>query len=166
MDIKELLEEDSFDPKKLFDEEQYHTLVIDRDGFSNKQNNVADLIYVLLEQDSTREEKDVIYSKLKELNASAILLESLRTSEKTDEKIKLLAACWESGIDFSKELVYFAELVCHPNFELAVEALTVAENIETLSSDKVTEALQVLKNSKEGSADLKTALINHLSNLE
>lgn len=166
MEIKELLDDNSFDPKKLFDEEQYQTLVINRDGFSSKQNDVADLIYVLLEKDSTREEKDQIYTKLKELNASAILLESLRNSEKTDEKIKLLAACWESGIDFSDELVYFSELVCHSNFELAVEALTVAENIESLRSDKVEQALQVLKSSKEGNADLKTALINHLSNLE
>ncbi len=166
MDIKELLDEESFDPKKLFDEEQYGTLIINRSGFSAKQNDVADLVYTLLEKENTREEKDRIYSKLKELNAGAILLESLKTSERDDEKIKLLAACWETGIDFSADLLLFAELVCHKNFEIAVEALTVAENIESLPNNLVEEAITLLEANNQGNVDLKTALLNHLRNLE
>ena len=53
--IKELLDEDAFDPKKLFNEEEYSTLIIAREGFSKKENNAADLIESLLEKEITRQ---------------------------------------------------------------------------------------------------------------
>ena len=166
MDVKELLDEDSFDPKKLFDEKQYGTLIINREGFSAKQNDAADLVYTLLDKENSRDEKDQIYSKLKELNAGEILLDALKSCEKDDEKIKLLAACWETGIDFSNDLLVFVDFVCHQNFEIAVEALTVAENIESLKSEVVEAAIHALESNKQGNADLKTALLTHLRNLE
>ena len=51
MDIKELLDEDAFDPEKLFNEKEYSTLIIKRDGFSKKENSSADLIEGLLDKE-------------------------------------------------------------------------------------------------------------------
>ncbi|NBQ47563.1 MAG: hypothetical protein EBU33_03805 [Sphingobacteriia bacterium] len=70
MDIKELLEEDAFDPQKLFNEEEYSTLILDREGFTKKENQVADLVMQLLDKEVTREEAEAVFSRLKELNAS------------------------------------------------------------------------------------------------
>ena len=64
--IKELLDEDAFDPKKLFDEEEYSTLIIAREGFSKKDNTAADLLEGLLEKGITRQEREAIFLKLKE----------------------------------------------------------------------------------------------------
>ena len=66
--IKELLDEDAFDPKKLFDEEEYSTLIIAREGFSKKDNTAADLLEGLLEKGITRQESEAIFLKLKESN--------------------------------------------------------------------------------------------------
>ena len=73
MDIKELLEEDAFDPQKLFNEEEYSTLILDREGFTKKENQVADLVMQLLDKEVTREEAEAVFSRLKELNATQLL---------------------------------------------------------------------------------------------
>lgn len=163
MDIKELLEEDAFDPQKLFNDEEYSTLILDRDGFTKKENQVADLVLQLLDKEVTREEAESIFSRLKELNATQLLLQSIAEAKRPSEKAKLVAACWETGLDFSKELLIFTELICQPDFELALEALTVAENTETATDENIAAALHLLNTSKEGSAELKNALKEHLT---
>ena len=166
MDIKELLDEDAFDPKKLFNEEEYSTLILDREGFTKKENQSADLILQLLDKEVTREEAEAVFSRLKELNATQLLLQSINEAKRPSEKTKLVAACWETGLDFSKDFLFFTTLICQPDFELAVEALTVAENTETISPEQMDEALHLLNTSKEGSAELKKALIEHLTSLK
>jgi hypothetical protein len=163
MDIKELLEEDAFDPQKLFNEEEYSTLILDREGFTKKENQVADLVMQLLDKEVTREEAEAVFSRLKELNATQLLLQGISEAKRPSEKAKLVAACWETGLDFSKELLFFTELLCQPDFELAVEAITVAENTENLSPEQIDTALQLLQTSKEGSSELKNALKEHLN---
>jgi hypothetical protein len=163
MDIKELLDEDAFDPKKLFSEEEYSTLIIKRDGFSKKQNDTADIVEQLLEKDITRAESEAIYARLKDMKASAILLEALGKSNKVEDKAKLVAACWESGIDFTKEIQVFVELVCQPDLQLSVEALSVIESTESLSNEQIENALSFATSSKEGNSELKAALIEHLN---
>jgi hypothetical protein len=76
--IKELLDEDAFDPKKLFDEEEYSTLIIAREGFSKKDNTAADLLEGLLEKGITRQESEAIFLKLKFLIFYSHLLPEIR----------------------------------------------------------------------------------------
>ena len=106
MDIKELLEEDAFDPQKLFNEEEYSTLILDREGFTKKENQVADLLMQLLDKEVTREEAEAVFSRLKELNATQLLLQGISEAKRPSEKAKLVAACWETGLDFSKEFLF------------------------------------------------------------
>src|SRR6476620_228756 len=103
MDIKELLDEDAFDPEKLFNEEEYSTLIINREGFSKKENTAADLIEDLLEKGITRAESEEIFKKIKDTNAGDLLVNAIRQAQRTDDKTKLVAACWECGLDFSKD---------------------------------------------------------------
>ncbi len=166
MDIKELLDEDAFDPKKLFNEEEYSTLILNRDGFSKKENDSADLILQLLDASITRPEAELVFSRLKELNATQLLIQSIKEAKRPSEKTKLVAACWETGLDFSGDFLFFTSLVCQPDFELAVEALTVAENTENINDNQIDEALQLLRSNKEGSVDLKNALKEFLISLQ
>ena len=46
------------DPKKLFDEKEYATLIIGSEGMSKKDTNNADLLTLLISSKSTREDKD------------------------------------------------------------------------------------------------------------
>jgi homoserine dehydrogenase len=155
------LDEDAFDPKKLFNEEEYSTLIIDRGGFSKKENTSADLLENLLDPKITRQESEEIFSKLKENNTQKLMVDGIKVAERVKEKTVLTAACWESGLDFSADLLFFVELACHPDFQLAMEALTVVESMEpepAYSHELLTTALNVITSAKSAN----TALVNDL----
>ncbi len=161
--LKELLDEDAFDPKKLFNEEEYSTLIIKREGFSKKENDSADLIEGLLEKEITRQESEVIFSKLKENNSVELLIDSIKKAQRLEQKTILTAACWESGLDFTAHFLFFTELACHDNFLLAMEGLTVVENIEgKLDEATLTNALQIAQNSKSKNVELINDLISNI----
>lgn len=164
MDVKELLDDDAFDQKKLFDENQYGTLIVNREGFTAKQNEAADLLAAIVERETTRAEKDEIFKNLKELNAGAILIDAVKNSERDEDTIKLLSACWETGIDFSAHLLFFVEFVLQDNFLIAVEALTVIENTESIDAASAEKALALIAASKKGNADFKSAVNTYLRN--
>ena len=162
MNVKELLDDDAFDPKKLFNEEEYNTLLINRDGFSKKQNDVADLIHTLLEKTTTRVESEEIFKTLKDKNAQEVLVNAIKQCDRISEKIKLTAACWETCLDFSKHFLFFVELACNKEFALSMEALTVVENCEEplINQEIITQALVIVKNTKSP----HTALLEDLKN--
>lgn len=163
MDIKELLDDESLDPKKLFDESQYSTLIVNREGFNKKENDIADLVESLLEKEISRPEMEDIFLKLKDKNAQPILIESIKKSKRVSEKAILTAACWESGLDFTSEFLFFTELACNNDFALAMEALTVVENIEGIVADDIlTQALILAQNSKSNNGSILEDLINNL----
>ncbi|HOZ88075.1 MAG TPA: hypothetical protein PL029_09965, partial [Bacteroidia bacterium] len=70
--LNELLDDDALDPKKLFNEKEYNTLIIDRGGFNKKENNTADLLEQLLDPNITRVESEGIYLQLKEMKAQKL----------------------------------------------------------------------------------------------
>jgi hypothetical protein len=164
MDIKELLDEDAFDPEKLFNEKEYSTLIINRDGFSKKENSSADLIESLLEKELTRQEAEEIFAKIKAAGSPDILVKAIRSAGRTDEKTKLVAAAWECGLDFSADFLLFAELACDDNFQLALEALSVVESTETdIPHDIVRSALEMARQSKSTNTHLISDLIHNLN---
>jgi len=162
--LNELLDEDALDPKKLFDEKEYNTLIIDRGGFSKKENNTADLLESLLEKNITRVESEEIFSKLKEMNAQKLLVDAIRNAERIEEKIILTATCWECGLDFSDDFIFFVELSCHENFQLAMEALTVVEyNDSELTKELLNDALDIAKNTKSKNTHLINDLVQNIN---
>jgi hypothetical protein len=158
--IDELLDDEAFDPKKLFDEKNYSTLIIDREGFNKKQNETADLLGALLDPKITRPESEEIFKSLKEANAQQLLVEAIQSVKTAGEKAILIAACWESGLDFTGHYLFFTELAGSEDFRLAMEALTVVENCEgSLDEKTVNEALRIARNGKNTNASLKEDLI-------
>lgn len=161
--LKELLDEDAFDPKKLFNEEEYSTLIIKRDGFNKKENTAADLIEGLLEKEITRQESEEIFLKLKENNSIELMVDAIKKAQRTEEKTILTAACWETGLDFTNHFLFFVELACYDNFLLAMEALTVVEYIEGMIDEStLTKALQIAQGSKSKNAELLNDLIANI----
>jgi hypothetical protein len=161
--IKELLDEDAFDPKKLFDEEEYSTLIIAREGFSKKDNTAADLLEGLLEKGITRQESEAIFLKLKESNSVELMVDAIKKAERVDEKTILAAACWESCLDFTKHFLFFTEIACSDNLLLALEGLTVVENTEgTIDEDTLTKALVIAQSSKSKNKELVKDLITNI----
>ena len=162
--LNELLDEDALDPKKLFDENEYSTLIIDREGFNKKQNDTADLLEQLLDPNVTRIQSEEIYSRLKEVKAQKLLVDAIKSAERVEEKTILTAACWECGLDISSDFLFFVELSCHDNFNLAMEALTVVEyNDGTLEEPVLRTALEMAVQSKSKNEALVNDLIQNIN---
>jgi hypothetical protein len=163
MEIKELLDEDeAFDSKKLFDEKEYSTLIINREGFNKKENNVADLLESLLEKQS-RQESEEIFKKLKEANAQKMMVDAIKAASMNNEKTLLTAACWETGLDFSDYFLSFVELATNDDFQVALEALSVVESCEgTIAESTLANALEIAQNSKSRNPTLVNDLIENI----
>ena len=163
MNADELLDDESLNSNKLFDENEYSTLIIGRDGFNKNQNHSADLIESLFLQNISRSECEEIYGKLKKLNARKLLVDTLTSAKKTSEKAILCAACWECGLDFTNHFLFFTKLACEDDFKLAMEALTVVENIEgNISMDELTQGISIVQNSKSKNTSILDFLVKNI----
>lgn len=161
--VKELLDEDAFDPKKLFNEEEYSTLIIKREGFNKKENSTADLLEALLDKEITRQESEEIFLKLKESNSVDIMVDAIKKAQRIEEKTVLAAACWESCLDFTNHFLFFTELACSDNLLLSLEGLTVVENCEgTIDENTLAKALEIAQNTKSKNQELVNDLIANI----
>lgn len=132
-------------PEELFDEEQYSTVIIGNDNASKKDLENADYITVLISSKTSREEKDDALIKLKENNAQAILIKAINKTKNGVQKASVIAACWETGLDFSKDFLFFIELICSNDLIVSLEALTVIQEMETvIEEEKLKKAMDLL----------------------
>jgi hypothetical protein len=139
------------DPAKLFDEKEYATIVIGSEGMSKKDTHNADYVTLLVSSKSTREEKDEALIALKENNAQDFIINAISKTKKLDQKALLIAACWETGLDFSKNYLVFIELIGHENFIVSFEAFTVIQEMEAeIDQSTLKTALDMLKAFKKG----------------
>lgn len=163
MGVEELLDEEAFDPKKLFNEEEYSTLIIGREGYSKKENTAADLLESLVDKNGTRQDSEAIFQQLKEANAQKVMVDAIRAAKRVEEKTILTAACWECGLDFTAYFLDFVKLAVHHDFSLALEALSVVENSEGLLGESVlTEALTIAQSSDSPNRELVEDLIENI----
>jgi hypothetical protein len=146
-------------PEKLFDEKEYATIIIGSEGMSKKDTTNADYVTVLVSSNSTREEKDEALKVLKENNAQAFILNAITKTKNIGQKALLIAACWETGLDFSKDYLFFIELISSKDFTVSFEAFTVIQEMEA-EIDKTTlqSSLTLLKKVKESSVTLTDAI--------
>ncbi len=163
MGADELIDDEAFSQDKLFDENQFSTLIVNREGFNKKENSTADLIESLLEKGNTRQEDEIIFSKLKEANAQHMLVKAISTAKRPEEKIKLTAACWESGLDFTPYFLDFVALTMEKDFQLALEALSVVESIEgTLDEATLGKALEITESVQSNNTELVNDLTSNI----
>lgn len=118
------------DPAKLFDEKEYATIIIGSEGMSKKDVSNADYVTALVSSRSSREEKDEALIALKENNAQSFILNAIAKTKNLEQKALLIAACWETGLDFSKDYIVFIDLIGHENFIVSFEAFTVIQEME------------------------------------
>lgn len=157
--MKELLNEEEFDPKKLFDKKEYNTLIIGREGFTKGENDIADVLESLFEKDLTREMREAIFAQLKEMNAVDMLVSTIKETKDKEQQALLTEACWESGLDFKEHYLFFVELACTDHFQLAHEAMTVLEYNETRPSPEI---LKIALNMVNASKSSQQVLLDEL----
>ncbi|MES2133688.1 MAG: hypothetical protein V4506_15165 [Bacteroidota bacterium] len=161
-DIPEDLKGDlipEIDPEKLFDEKEYATIIIGSEGMSKKDTHNADYVTLLVSKNSTREEKDEALKHLKENNAHAFILNAITKTKKPEQKALLIAACWETGMDFSKDYAFFIDLIGQEDFSVSFEAFTVIQEMEAeIDSDTLKKSLDTLMHIKNANVNVTGAI--------
>jgi len=85
-----------------------------------------------LHQSANKEIKENIYqlfSDLKHENSVDRLISELKNEKDLDILERLVACCWQNGLDYSKHLPFFVQLILEQEFQIAFEAFTVVENM-------------------------------------
>lgn len=72
-----------------------------------------------------------LFANLKESNAIPLIVEAIQDQKYATELKELVACCWENGLDYSKYLALFVDLLIERDFLVAFEAYTVITNMTT-----------------------------------
>lgn len=165
-DLDDLLPEElkgdivpEINPEKLFDENEYSTIIIGNEGMSKKDTNNADAVTVLVSGKSSREEKDEALKHLKENNAQAFILSAITKTKNSAQKALIIASCWETGLDFSKDYAFFINLIGDKDFLVSFEAFTVIQEMEAeIDEATLKQSLDTLKKVKEPNVSVTDAI--------
>ena len=146
-------------PEKLFDENEYSTIIIGSEGMTKKDTDNADAVTVLVSSKSSREEKDEALKYLKSNNAQAFMINAISKTKNSEQKAQIIASCWETGLNFSNDFPFFISLVCDKDFHVSFEAFTVIQEMEAeIDEATLKQSLNTLKKVKEPSVSVSDAI--------
>jgi HEAT repeat protein len=107
-----------------------------------------------------------LVSELKSPEAVPVIAKSLKENDFGNYEDDIIAACWQSGLDFSSYLSVFAEMFIKGDYSSALESFTVIE--ETLinaTEDEVYACIHFLKEHEYMVSDEKMPLYRELQNV-
>jgi len=117
--------------EKFLDPKEYRSLdLIPGIAKTNNSASTNTLINLLIDSSNRDVREDVLLLLKKEESAVELLVEAIENPRYLEYKNKLIAACWESGTDCSKYLPVFIAAAINESYVVALEAVTVIENME------------------------------------
>jgi hypothetical protein len=113
-----------------------------------------------LHQSINKEVKEKVYGlfiDLKHEDSVDILVQEMKNETDLDVLERLVAACWQNGLNYSKHLPFFVQLIIGQEFQIAFEAFTVVENmygkiegdIESMLLGKIEKSLPISDERKQ-----------------
>ncbi len=113
-----------------------------------------------IHQNLSRDVKEKIFqlfTDLKHENSVDQFIHELQNEKDLDILERLVASCWQNGLDYSKYLPWFVHLVIDQEFQIAFEAFTVIENmygkiegdVETLAIEKIEKSIPIAEERKQ-----------------
>ena len=102
----------------------------------------------------------VLFSNLKESDAIPLIIEAIQNQQYAPELKQLVSCCWENGMDYSKYLSLFVDLLIDSDFLVAFEAYTVISNMTvTIDQAKIDIEIEKLDQAMHTTSAEKKALI-------
>jgi hypothetical protein len=89
-------------------------------------------LIAFLHQTNNKEAKEKVFQlfvDLKHENSVDRLIDELKKENDLDILERLVASCWQNGLNYSKHLPFFVQLIIEQEFQIAFEAFTVVENM-------------------------------------
>ena len=71
-----------------------------------------------------------LFSNLKDKNSVPLMMEAIQNEKYEPVLQQLVSSCWENGLDYSKYISVFVDLLIEKDFLVAFEAYTVITNME------------------------------------
>lgn len=101
-----------------------------------------------------------LFSNLKESDAIPLIVEAIQNQKYAPEMKELVSCCWENGLDYSKYLSLFVDLLIEGDFLVAFEAYTVITNMTTtIDQEIIDQEIEKLDQAMRSSSDEKKALM-------
>lgn len=151
------------DFKKYFDGKEYITKVVgnsDDETVSLDNDKIASLI-ALLTKPENKDFKEETLLILKKEKAGDLLITAIAKA-KTNKHI-LVAACWESEINYSHQLPFFINLALDNDYLVSLEAITVISTMEgPFNKNDVQESILKVKQEQKKLNSERTVLLNDL----
>jgi hypothetical protein len=157
--------ENNSDIKKYFDPKEYSTAII---GLENEEFPVLNedkitALISLLTDPANKEIKEEALVTLKKEKGGELLLTAIASPKSDNKKHILIAACWESEINFSKYLPFFVLLALHDDYLISIEAVTTIETMEGPFDQKhLTEGIKKVKEKQKILITEKAVILNDL----
>ncbi len=104
-----------------------------------------------------------LVSEMKSPEAVPVLARSFHDNDFGDYQNDLVAACWQSGLDFSNHLNTFVELFVKGDFSTALESFTVIEeSLVNATVDQIHSCIHFIKDSESKVSEDKMPLFREL----
>jgi len=155
------------DLKKYFNSKEYHTAIIGADDYENTSteldNDKISTLISLLTDPKNKEVKEETLITLKKEKGSDLLIAAIKSKKAKENKSILIAACWESEINFSNYLLFFTDLAIDADYLVSLEAITVIENMEgPFKKDELATSIQKIKEEQKNTNSERLVLYNDL----
>jgi len=123
-------------------------------------------IPILTELLHTSEEKEIktkitsLLGNLKEKESIPYIIEAIKNERYAPELRQLVSCCWENGLDYTKYLSLFVDLLIENDFLVALEAFTVITNMaETIDQQLIDAEIEKLDHAMKTTAEEKKLLM-------
>lgn len=162
------MEDNSEDLKKYFNPKEYITKIIGVDGVEEEAEPVDETkinnIITLLADNPDYAVKEQALLTLKKEKGEELLLVAIASDKAKEKRNRLVAACWESEINFSKYLPFFVLLALDNDYLVSLEAITVISTMEGPFDKKhLEDALVKVKKAKPTITTERVVLLNDLT---
>jgi hypothetical protein len=158
--------EEQEDFKKYFDSKKYITKIIgasDEPEVPVKSEDKISKLISLLTDPANKAFKEQTLINLKKDNGGDILLLAIASPKSDKNRHQLIAACWESEINFSKYLPFFILLTLNDDYLISLEAMTVISNMEgPFNNENVNAGIKKVKEKQKNITSEKAVLLNDL----
>jgi hypothetical protein len=158
--------ENKDDFKKYFDSKNYITKIIgleDELEIQIKSEDKISKFISLLTDPANKNLKEATLLNLKKEKGGDILLLAIASPKSDKNRHLLIAACWESEINFSQYLPFFILLALDTDYLVSLEAITVISNMEgPFNNENVKEGIEKIKAIQKNITSEKAVLLNDL----
>lgn len=132
-------------------------------------NAIIPEVISLLKGNYGEEVASAIISFLNDLNEQSSVEVFMKVLPKYEEEVffdKLISACWQNGLNYSKYLEYFIDIVLKKDYSSSFEAFTVVEsNINELENGERESLMNKIDLERSDIHEDKKALIKELKTL-